>query len=78
MGRMFGERITEFLLAIDIMDEETFTELMKVNQHYVNEHLDVAYFSVLDETIVNNHQACERSGPRGKHRSSQRLFRGRI
>jgi hypothetical protein len=53
---MFGERITEFVLSIDIMDQETFTDLLKLIQIYVNEHLNVAYFSVLDETIVDDQQ----------------------
>ena len=56
MSQMFGERITEFVLSIDIMDQETFTDLLNLIQLYVNEHLDVAYFSVLDETIVNDQQ----------------------
>ncbi len=56
MSRMFGERINEFVLSIDIMDKETFTDLLKLIQVYVNEHLDVAYFSVLDETVINNQQ----------------------
>lgn len=51
---MFGERIYEFVLSIDIMDQETFYDLLQLIQTYVNEHLDVAYFSVLDETVVND------------------------
>ena len=54
MSRMFGERINEFVLSTDIMDQETFFDLLKLIQEYVNEHLDVVYFSVLDETVVNN------------------------
>lgn len=54
MSRMFGERINEFVLSIDIMDQETFFDLLNLIQVYVNEHLDIAYFSVLDETTVNN------------------------
>ena len=56
MSRMFSERINEFVLSIDIMDQETFFDLLKLIQVFVNEHLDIAYFSVLDETVVNNQQ----------------------
>jgi hypothetical protein len=53
MSRMFGERINEFVLSTDIMDHETFFDLLKLIQVYVNQHLNVAYFSVLDETSIN-------------------------
>jgi len=56
MSRMFGERIHEFVLSIDTMDKETFDELLKLIQLYVQEHLNVLYFSVLDESTVNNRQ----------------------
>jgi hypothetical protein len=59
MSRMFGERINEFVLSIDIMDHETFIDLLKLIQQYVNEHLDVAYFSVLDETTINDQQGLQ-------------------
>jgi len=36
------------------MDHETFFDLLKLIQVYVNQHLNVAYFSVLDETTINN------------------------
>ncbi len=54
MSRMFGERINEFVLSTDIMDHETFFDLLKLIQVYVNQHLNVTYFSVLDETTINN------------------------
>ncbi len=56
MGRMFGERINEFVLSIDIMDEDTFFDLLKLIQVYVNKHLNVTYCSVLVETIINSQQ----------------------
>lgn len=59
MSRMFGERINEFVLSIDIMDHETFTDLLKLIHVYVNKHLDVTYFSVLDETTINNRQGLQ-------------------
>lgn len=59
MSRMFGERINEFVLSTDIMDYETFMDLLKLIQVYVNEHLDVAYFSVLNETIINGQQGLQ-------------------
>ena len=59
MSRMFGERINEFVLSTDIMDHETFMDLLKLIQTYVNEHLDVAYFSVLDETTINDQQGLQ-------------------
>ena len=54
MSRMFGERVFEFVLSIDLMDHDTFIDLLNLIYIYVNEHLDITYFSVLDETIVNN------------------------
>ncbi len=54
MSRMFGDRIDEFVLSVDIMDEETFHDLLRLIELYVQEHLNVAYFSVLDESTVNN------------------------
>jgi len=56
---MFGERINEFVLSTDIMDHETFMDLLKLIQVYVNEHLDVAYFSVLDQTTINEQQGLQ-------------------
>ena len=51
---MFGYRIYEFVLSIDIMDQETFFDLLNVIKAYVNKHLDVADFSVLSEAPVND------------------------
>ncbi len=56
MSRMFGERINEFVLSTDSMDQDTFMDLLRLIQVYVNEHLDVAYFSVLNETTIDNNQ----------------------
>lgn len=56
MSQMFSERLAEFVFSIDILDEETFKDLLKLIQTYVNEHLNVTYFSVLDKTRINEHQ----------------------
>ena len=52
MSRMFGERINEFVLSIDIMEDDTFRDLLRLISVYVTDHLDVAYFSVLDEITI--------------------------
>ena len=54
MSRMFGDRIREFVLSIDIMDEEAFTGLLELIHKYVYRQLDVTYFSVLEETTIDN------------------------
>ena len=54
MSRMFGERIQQFVLSIDIMDDETFHDLLDLIQWYVQVALKIAYFSVLDEATVDN------------------------
>lgn len=59
MSRTFGERINEFVLSIDIMDKETFTDLLKLIEVYLNGHLGVTYFSVLDKTVVNDQQGLQ-------------------
>ena len=59
MSRMFGQRINEFVLSVDIMDQDTFMDLLTLIQLYVNEHLDVAYFSILDETIIDDQQGLQ-------------------
>lgn len=54
MSRLFGERIREFVLSADIMDQETFFDLLQLIATYVRMHLDVVYFSVLDETTIDD------------------------
>jgi hypothetical protein len=51
---MFGQRIYQFVLSIDIVDRETFHDLCKLIQSYVVDELKVAYFSVLGESTVND------------------------
>lgn len=50
---MFGERLSEFVLSIDILDEDAFFELLELITVYVKKHLDVTYFSVLEEDDIN-------------------------
>ena len=51
--RMFSQRILEFVKSIDIVDKEIFFDLMNVIETYVRDHLDVAYFAVLEEGPVD-------------------------
>lgn len=59
MSRMFGQRLHEFVLSADIMEDDTFKDLLKLISKYVNEHLDVVYFSVLDEITINDQQGLQ-------------------
>ena len=54
MGRMFGERINEFVLSVDTIGEDTFKDLLALIYRYVSQQLEVSYFSVLDETTIND------------------------
>ena len=40
------------MLSIDIMNEETFINLVSVVAKYLEQQLDVSYFSVLEEGVV--------------------------
>ena len=56
MSRMFSERIRQFVLSNDIMDQDTFYDLLKLVHAYVHKYLDIIYFSVLVETVVDEDQ----------------------
>jgi len=51
--RMFGQRLLEFVRSIDIVDQETFDDVMSLVAGYVHDHLDVLYFSVLEQGPVD-------------------------
>jgi hypothetical protein len=51
--RMFGNRILDFARSIDIMDQETFNDVIELIAWYVKDHLDVAIFAVLGEIRVD-------------------------
>lgn len=53
MSRMFGERIQEFVLSVDIMTEDTFHLLLDLINTYVKRQLDIVYFSVLEQEPVD-------------------------
>ena len=53
MSRMYGDRINEFVLSVDIMNEETFMDLMTLMNEYLEQQLGVVYFSVLEEGLVD-------------------------
>lgn len=54
MSRMFGDRINEFVLSVDIMSEETFFDLLNLVSSYLEQQLGVAYFAVLEEGRVDS------------------------
>ncbi len=53
MSRMYGDRINEFVLSVDIMNTDTFHDLLNVVSVYLHEQLNVTYFSVLEAGTVN-------------------------
>ena len=53
MSRTFGERIYQFVLSSDIMDQELFHDLLGLIHSYLLDELELAYFSVLSESIVD-------------------------
>lgn len=53
MSRMYGDRINEFVLSVDIMNEDTFHDLLNLVSLYLHEQLNVTYFSVLEAGTVN-------------------------
>lgn len=53
MSRMYGDRINEFVLSVDIMNEDTFHDLLSLVSVYLHEQLQVTYFAVLEEGTVN-------------------------
>lgn len=53
MSRMFGHRIDEFVLSVDIMSEETLHELLQLVQRYLEQQLGVVYVAVLQEGVVD-------------------------
>ena len=48
MNNMFGRRINEFVLSTGTMNEEIFDDLLKLIHEYLDGHLNITYFSVLD------------------------------
>lgn len=54
MNKMFGERIYQFVLSSDIIDQETFYDLLKLIEAYVADEFKVVYFCMLVENTVNN------------------------
>ncbi len=66
MSRMFGDRVHEFVLSNDIMDQEIFEELLKLVERYLRQEVKVAYFAVLDEVPLD-----------GKGRSLRTLWSSR-
>lgn len=53
MSRMFGERIDEFVLSVDIMSEETLHELLQLVARYLEQQLGVVYVAVMQEGVVD-------------------------
>ena len=51
--RMFGHRMLDFVRSIDIVDQETFHDLMSLVDSYVKNHLGVTYFAILEECFVD-------------------------
>ncbi len=77
MSQMFGERINEFVLSIDIMDKDIFDSLLGLIYVYVNEHLNISHFSVLDETLINNCQGLQTLWASMEERQSYTIDRER-
>ena len=53
MSRMYGDRINEFVLSVDIMNSDTFHQLLNLVSEYLRDQLNVTYFSVLEAGTVN-------------------------
>ena len=53
MSRMFGDRIDEFVLSVDIMSEETFFDLLNLVSSYLQRRLG-RLFAVLEEGRVDS------------------------
>lgn len=51
--RMYGQRILEFVKSVDIVDQGIFNDLMSLVQLYVQNHLEIAYFAILEESLVD-------------------------
>lgn len=50
---MFGKRIQQFVLSVDVMDEVIYKELVSLVESYVREELNIHYFSLLESHPVN-------------------------
>ena len=46
MGKMFGERINQFVLACDIMTPELFFNLLDIIASYLSDELDIFHLFV--------------------------------
>ena len=51
---MFGDRIQQFVLSVDIWDEVIYLELLGLLESYVRDELKIRYFSLLEAHPVND------------------------
>jgi len=54
MSETFGHRLKQFALAVDIVDEDTFTRVWEMVQLYLSQDLDLTYWALLVEGEVNH------------------------
>jgi hypothetical protein len=62
MSETFGNRLKQFALAVDIVDEDTFNQVWKLALEYVSQDLDLTYWALLVEGEVDKNpglHACE-------------------
>ncbi len=53
MSRMFSERIQHFVLSADTIEKSTFDSLLELVAAYMRDELDITYFSVREESMVD-------------------------
>jgi hypothetical protein len=54
MSETFGHRLKQFALAVDIVDEDTFKQVLELACRYVSRNLELTYWALLVESKVNN------------------------
>jgi hypothetical protein len=55
MGETFGQRLKQFALAVDVVDQATFKGVWRLVLQYVSRDLELAYWALLTEGEVNRH-----------------------
>jgi hypothetical protein len=54
MRETFGYRVDDFALAVDIVSEDTFKEVLEIVCQYLSRYLNITYWALLTRSVVND------------------------